>query len=127
MAIGTYVPLTFNPLFLFLYFPLGIFSFSYEATACDRPSSLGAVIIFIPLIVSVRLPAIMIVPWDIVRRHKREINNQTPSEYSLDEVKYRAFTSKYASRKVQQIGYGYQNEGAASILTSCLISVLLYS
>ncbi|CAA2966776.1 receptor 12 [Olea europaea subsp. europaea] len=95
---------------------------TYVATACDRPSSLGAVIIFIPLIVSVRLPAIMIVPWDIVRRHKREINNQTPSEYSLDEVKYRVFTSKYASRKVQQIGYGYQNEGAASILTSCLIS-----
>ncbi|CAI9755469.1 unnamed protein product [Fraxinus pennsylvanica] len=101
MAIGTCVLLTFNPLFLFLYFPLGIFSFSYAATGYDGLSSLGAVIIFIPLIVSIGLPVMMIVPWNIVRRHKWEIENQTSSEYSLDEVKYRVFTSKYASRKLQ--------------------------
>ncbi|KAL2544248.1 uncharacterized protein Fot_13481 [Forsythia ovata] len=106
MAMGTSFVLSLHPvLYFFLYGPLILFLVTY-AILMHGVLNTGSIIS--AMLVAFLVPICLVLPWWIIVIQKHKLTRGS-GDYSLDEVKYLIYSSKYASRRSQE-------EGALSII-----------
>ncbi|CAI9784612.1 unnamed protein product [Fraxinus pennsylvanica] len=96
LAMGTCFILTLDPLQLFLFLPLLLFSASYAALAYGIYP--GTEAFFLPFAVGslVLLPFSTLIPWRRIVHRGLIRGGENYSNYNLDEVKYLIFANIYA-------------------------------
>ncbi|CAA3029089.1 Hypothetical predicted protein, partial [Olea europaea subsp. europaea] len=91
LAMGTCFLITLNPLQLFLFLPLLLFSASYAALAYGIYP--GTEAYFLPFVVGtlILLPFSIIIPWKMILLKGLIDSGENYNNYNLDEVKYLIF------------------------------------